>query len=68
MLVLVSLILLFIVSTLLGIFYFYKKYNSLTRADKNVRLIINGSAHSAKRDLEDVRGSLKNLKEQANNI
>lgn len=66
--VLVSLIFIFFFTVLLGVFYFYRKYNKFTRLDKNIQLVSNISVNGAKRDLQDVRSSLKNLKEQTNNI
>lgn len=66
--VLVSMILLFLVIFLISIFYFYKKYNKYTRIEKNTILVRDIYVNGAKRDLEDVRNSLKSLKEQTNNI
>lgn len=66
--VLVSLTFLFLVIVSISIFYFYKKYNKYTRIEKNTILVKNIYVNGAKRDLEDVRNSLKSLKEQTNNI
>lgn len=66
--VLFPMIFIFFLTVLLGVFYFYRKYNKFTRLDKNIKLVANISVNGAKRDLQDVRSSLKNLREQTNNI